>query len=853
MSYAQVAQSFSVQSEATNSYAYLSNPYSASVSTFLTSVYANLFNRAPDTVGLNYWTNEINSGRSNVGNAIINIISGAQDSGATLDRTTITNKMNAGLTWATTMSNIAGATYGANEAVSAKAIVASVTSDAATLTAANASTSSFFANGGGAAIGGSYVLGTGTDTTVGTAGNDTFSAVAATTSPTWNASDAINGGAGTDTLNLTIDTLGANSVSAGTTTNIEIINVRNVSGNAQTIVAGNFINETTVVSDRSTSGLTITGLTSGVSVGVNGDGVTTNSTLADSYASSVTAATLNVTNGVTAGAITQTAAGVTAQTINSTGAANTIGGMAIGGAATSLIINATTTLATGNITGFTGTAASITVNGAAANSSTNIGVNLGTIENTTVATINAAGLTAGGLQAILNTNTSLVVTGGQGNDRITTGSALGTGSVNAGAGTADRLSIAADAHMASLAIGNKYSGFEIIELAAGAAQDMSFLATNNNVTGLRLLGSATVSNINAATTGNITVLASGTDTFGVVGATNPGQIDTVTLTVSDESSTVNTITLTTPTLSGIENLNLVATDNITIGSMANAATVSKLVVSGAGAVNITTGAVATVLNSTVDASALTGTFTYTAAATTGANAQSITGSATKANTITGTGNGDIIVGGSAADTIANETTADASSGSDVLTGGGGFNTFILRGDTTSGTVSTILGTTSRVTDFKVGTTTTTTDFLSLDATVGNYTASGASTGFAAGVATGAAGATAIQSVQQSNGATAYVAGTDLIKLTTAVTTTGTLQAAFNAAIGTSTITAAGNDKSIFFTLYDSTNSRMLVGIVNDASTTATVIESGDTVTLVGSLNMTAADYANFSANSLIIN
>ena len=156
MSLGQIAQSFSVQPEATNTYAYLANPNVASVSTFLTSVYANLFNRAPDAAGLTYWTNEINSGRSNVGNAIINIISGAVDTpasgstAATLDASTLANKMATGLSWAQTMSNIAGAVYGVNEAASAKSIVASVTSDAATVTAAATSTASFFANGGAA-------------------------------------------------------------------------------------------------------------------------------------------------------------------------------------------------------------------------------------------------------------------------------------------------------------------------------------------------------------------------------------------------------------------------------------------------------------------------------------------------------------------------------------------------------------------------------------------------------------------------------------------------------------------------------------------------------------------------------
>ena len=148
MSASQIAQSFSVQTEATNSYAYLANPYGASVSTFLTSVYQNLFNRAPDAAGLAYWTGEINSGRSNVGSAIINIISGAQDSGANRDLTTLTNKLNAGLNWAQSMANATGVTFNSAAAASAAAVVASVTSEPSSVTSAAAMTANFFANGG---------------------------------------------------------------------------------------------------------------------------------------------------------------------------------------------------------------------------------------------------------------------------------------------------------------------------------------------------------------------------------------------------------------------------------------------------------------------------------------------------------------------------------------------------------------------------------------------------------------------------------------------------------------------------------------------------------------------------------
>ena len=146
MSLSDIAQSFSVQVESVGTYPYLANPASASVATFLTSVYANLFNRAPDTAGLGYWTGEINSGRSNVGNAIINIISGAQGA----DITTLANKATAGQLWASAEQG-AGVTYPnpldlSNPIVqNAHSIIAAVTSDPASVTNANIAINTFFA------------------------------------------------------------------------------------------------------------------------------------------------------------------------------------------------------------------------------------------------------------------------------------------------------------------------------------------------------------------------------------------------------------------------------------------------------------------------------------------------------------------------------------------------------------------------------------------------------------------------------------------------------------------------------------------------------------------------------------
>jgi hypothetical protein len=77
-------------------------------------------------------------------------------------------------------------------------------------------------------------LTTGVDTFAGTAGNDTFTAnpnkADGTDGTTLNAFDVINGGAGTDTLNIIaneVSTDSYNSALAGTISNIEIININN--------------------------------------------------------------------------------------------------------------------------------------------------------------------------------------------------------------------------------------------------------------------------------------------------------------------------------------------------------------------------------------------------------------------------------------------------------------------------------------------------------------------------------------------------------------------------------------------------------------------------------------------------
>ena len=97
--FANIASSFGIGAEAQGLYPFLADPFGADdaeISTFLGTVYDNLFNRAPDTAGLDYWTGQIKATLAAgqfVGSVLVNIIGGTQDSVDGLDITTLMGKV----------------------------------------------------------------------------------------------------------------------------------------------------------------------------------------------------------------------------------------------------------------------------------------------------------------------------------------------------------------------------------------------------------------------------------------------------------------------------------------------------------------------------------------------------------------------------------------------------------------------------------------------------------------------------------------------------------------------------------------------------------------------------------------
>jgi hypothetical protein len=536
----------------------------------------------------------------------------------------------------------------------------------------------------------SWWLTTGTDAPVGTSGNDTFNgaevtytdAATAVASGSYGILDSVSGSTGTDTLNIVVQGGGATYTTAAlpgaTVSGIEVINVRSVQAQAADIVtlaAGTTPGLTAFNTDRSTSAVTVTGLASGATAGM----ITSSGAFSAGWGATVTAATLNAGSGTTGGLVTLTGASVATTTVNSTGAANTLGGLTIAATSTALNIAATTGLTTGAITGAALT--TITVTGAAATGTTaaaanviNAAVKLGTAP-ATVTSIDASGMTAGGVDITLVAAVNSFK-GGAGSDVVTTATLTNTAAsiIDGGAGT-DVLVLAAYADANTAAKAKQFANFETVDSGAlgGAALDMS-LFTNSTVTGLAtgVATAASFSNVTAAQALNVTIYGSQTTTttIAVKDATVNGNLDTLTLNFNDGLTAKSTFVMDSLVAAGVETLNVVATDHATIALLTGSTSITAINVTGAGDTSITTGAVAANANTVVNASALTGTFAFIATGAT-ANGYKVTGSATKANTLTGAALNDILIGGAANDTIT------AGAGANTLTGGGGADSFVL--------------------------------------------------------------------------------------------------------------------------------------------------------------------------------
>jgi len=230
-SFQTIATQFAVQSETTTLYPILTTPLllrtdATAQANFINSVYTNLFGHAADSTGLTYWQGQLAAG-ANPGLMIAQIISGA----AGADVTVMTNKATVAQNYTNAVIQaVPTVTWNANaDTTQSRSIIATVTADPATVTAAGprisaAITSDQSGNTGvtGATLTLTAAADTFSPTQTGasqtTANNDTIRGLVA---GDFASADSVNGGGGFDTLNA----LGAAVTIAPVLQSVESVNI----------------------------------------------------------------------------------------------------------------------------------------------------------------------------------------------------------------------------------------------------------------------------------------------------------------------------------------------------------------------------------------------------------------------------------------------------------------------------------------------------------------------------------------------------------------------------------------------------------------------------------------------------
>lgn len=203
----QVANAFANSSEAKAIYPYLSLPGVVAPDSFVDQVYLNVLNRPADAAGRAVWIAALKDGRVTAGEFILKIEEAVNNQVGTPDALTLANKVTVAEDY---LVRVATSNVPYTQA-SAKAALAPVTSDPATVAVGEAVTTAYIAGGGG--IGSVFTLKVDAgEQLVGTAGPDTFNMVLGA-GATLNAFDNVNGNGGLDTANIISD--GTTAVTAG--------------------------------------------------------------------------------------------------------------------------------------------------------------------------------------------------------------------------------------------------------------------------------------------------------------------------------------------------------------------------------------------------------------------------------------------------------------------------------------------------------------------------------------------------------------------------------------------------------------------------------------------------------------
>jgi len=550
-----------------------------------------------------------------------------------------------------------------------------------------------------------FPLTTGADVKTFGSGNDTINALFATaTGMTFQATDSLDGGTGSDTINIQVGVTGTHAAAS-------MIGIETVSANFSAAGTVSLLNSTGVTTIESSAGTAaaafsnIGSVATALRVSNNAQDATFGFTTA---AVAGTADTVALTlSGVTGGTVTL--AGVETVGITSSGSANTLTGLTAT-SATTVNVSGDQALALGTL------GATVTTLNAGSNTAVGVGVSATMGAATTATITGGTGNDSINISAILG---DVSIAGGAGNDTVTaTTNWTTTDTITGGDGTADVLSTtAALAEAYSAPSTATISGFEQLTLSTigTAAITLTTSKIDTGIARVNLAGTTGVYGITGPA-GALTVTSTAA-LGGTLTLTDTGTAitDAATLTNSGVSN-VNVFGGAAVTSTGYETLNI----NSGSGSTTNAAaqTLGAVTVTvdtgGASAVNftgansLTTGAVSAV---TISASGMTGAAALTMASATGAtsitgtaNADSIGASSVAASVTGGAGN-DTITGGTLNDTINGGDGADSITGGvgkDSMTGGAGADVYTFAANATGSVVSN-LAVMDTITDFVTGT------------------------------------------------------------------------------------------------------------------------------------------------------
>jgi len=604
---AQVVAAFSASTE--------SQAFFGSLNTLaqINTIYQNLFNRAAEPAGLVYWAAEINAGRLSLAQASMGILAGAQND----DKLAVTNKLAAATAFTAALDTSAEMIGYQGSAVitSARTYLASVGSTAASLTAAtataalSASVATVVAAGTStASTGSTFTLTTDADELTGTAGDDTFRAPVDTGDvvTTFSSDDVIDGGDGTDTLTVYLNTDDNDITAAPLVTDVEILEIR-ASDSATLDLSGatlTGLEEIAIVRARETLALTVDDL-SDVSLRI------------ESASTSLITITVNDANDSTLTlAITSSDVDLT---IAEQDDIDTLDLSITDDSSLSLALATDDAVTTVDITGegdfelvFAGTALTsidasgleggLTFDGNAVAEDLTIVGGTGDDAVTGGSGDNVFTGNSGDDTFVASTTGDIDFSGGADDDTLdlsALSSATGDfddSSFVGGLGT-DTIIINADALTTdALADAGAFTGFEVLEIGANSLSDFDF-SDFSSITEL-VIGSGAAGatgDIDNADNKTITVL----DAAATLTITDDTSSDIVVVNIDSGSTSITAADITTQDIEDI-------TVNITAGGTSNAITVASLAITGSdtAVINIadasTSGAVITITGMTID-------------------------------------------------------------------------------------------------------------------------------------------------------------------------------------------------------------------------------------------------------------